>query len=72
MVIWLFSVTGSSPGNAKPDLLCDQNRFPPLLDPSVPSTSADTVQNGDTNNSNEGIPTVDHDGTSENQNEVLS
>ena len=66
---WAVFAAGSSPGNAKPDLLCDQNRFPPLLDPSVPSTSADTVQNGDTNNSNEGIPTVDHDGTSENQNE---
>ncbi|CAC5369628.1 unnamed protein product [Mytilus coruscus] len=67
---WAVFAAGSSPGNVKPDLLCGQNRFPPVLDPSVPSSSADIIQNGDTNNSNEGssINTDRYDGTSGDQN----
>lgn len=62
---WAVFAAGTSPGNVKPDLLCGQNRFPPVLDPSVPSSSAD----GDVNNShyNGSYPTGDSDGTSGNQ-----
>ncbi|XP_071120061.1 coiled-coil domain-containing protein 91-like isoform X1 [Mytilus edulis] len=68
---WAVFAAGSSPGsNVKPDLLCGQNRFPPVLDPSVPSSSADIILNDDTNNSNEGssINTDRYDGTSGDQN----
>lgn len=71
--LFVLLFVGSSPGsNVKPDLLCGQNRFPPVLDPSVPSSSADIILNDDTNNSNEGssINTDRYDGTSGDQNGV--
>ena len=42
-------LAGSDSVGARPDLLCGQNRFPPLLDPSVPAppggATAGPVQN---------------------------